>query len=257
MKVKWLGTASLAVEHEKTKIIIDPYFKEYAKEGTDVSGNAKGANAILITHPHFDHFKDAQAVSGNQKIPIYVSSNGIAIAKKMGSPTSNLKEIKPEDMLKIGDMSIKVYQSRHCKFDFPTVVRVAFSPRTWGHLIQAFKILSVHRKYSIKGDTYGFEIEAGGKKIFVLGSAGMDENTAYPKGDDLLVLAYQGRSKMHKYAMKFLSAFRPKAVTLSHWDDAYPPITHKEKTDKFLSEAKKNFPNIRAYVPEVNVWYHV
>ena len=91
----------------------------------------------------------------------------------------------------------------------------------------------------------------------VLGSAGMDKNTQYPTGADLLVFPYQGRAGMHRYMRRFLRRFRPEAVMADHFDDAFPPLTHEMKMGKFVPSVKAFDPAMRAWVPKTGEWYEV
>ena len=160
-------------------------------------------------------------------------------------------------MFRVGELTVRAYQSRHCRFDLWTVLSVALSPRTYLHAKDAVSLLKQTGKWKIKDDIFAFEISGGGKRVLVLGSAGMDEGTEYPKDADLLVFPYQGRAGMHRYMKRFLQRFRPRAVMLDHFDDAFPPLTHTIGTRKFVPAARAFDRAIRAWVPEMGVWYEV
>lgn len=54
-----------------------------------------------------------------------------------------------------------------------------------------------------------------------------------------------------------MDALKPKAVTIDHFDDAFPPITHRINAERFVPAVKKRLPEASAFVPEENVWYDV
>ncbi len=258
MRIKWYGTASLLLESGGTRLLIDPYLKQLNPNLYRIPmEEAQSAEAIFITHPHLDHFGDIAAFTEHTVIPVFVSENGISHAEKLKQNTDGMISCSVNEEIKIGPFVIHTYQSRHCVFDIATVLRVALAPRTWLHPVKSLKLCRHALQYKLQGDVYGFHISDGEKSVFILGSAGMEENVSYPQGADLLVFPYQGRSRMHKYMVKFLEAFRPKKVMADHFDDAFPPLTHRENTDKFAPAVKKVLPDAEAIVPQEGEWYDV
>lgn len=258
MKIKWYGTATLLIESGDTRILIDPYLKPFNKKLPPVPlEEAATAKAIFITHPHLDHFTGVNALTERGVKEVYVSQNGIRRAAKYGMDASRMLPLAANELHRVGDLSVRTYQGKHCKFDAATVLRVLFSPRTWALFGKGVCILRGARRFRIGKDIYVLEISDGEKKVTVLGSAGLDEGTSYPQGADLLVFPYQGRAGMHKYMKKFLRTFCPKAVMLDHFDNAFPPFTHTVKTEKFAQTLSETLPNARGFVPAEGEWYEV
>ena len=83
MRFKWYGTATLLLESGNTRLLIDPYLKEYSPVAPVPLAEARTADVIFITHPHLDHFQDVDAFSEGVR-PVYVSATGISHAKKNG-----------------------------------------------------------------------------------------------------------------------------------------------------------------------------
>ncbi len=258
MRIKWYGTASLLLESGNTRLLIDPYLKQYNRALPPLPvDEAATADAIFITHPHLDHFRDVGVFLSSVK-KCFVSEEGIAHAIANGIPDGNMIPYAANEKLEVGDFSVRVFQSRHCKFDAATVLSVALNPFTYFRFSDGVALLKETKRYKISADgIYALEFSAEGKRVMVLGSAGMDENTEYPDGADLLVFPYQGRARMHRYMIPFLKTFRPKAVMIDHFDDAFPPLTHTIGTKKFAPTVKKVLPDARTIVPEENVWYEV
>ena len=258
MKIAWYGTATLMLACGDTRILIDPYVRQYDKKQTPVPVDALStADAVLITHPHLDHFADIGTFLEAGAKEVYVSENGIAHAAAQGIPVGEMHPLAAGDVFRVGELTVRAYQSRHCRFDLWTVLSVALSPRTYLHAKDAVSLLKQTGKWKIKDDIFAFEISGGGKRVVVLGSAGMDEGTEYPKNADLLVFPYQGRAGMHRYMKRFLQRFRPRAVMLDHFDDAFPPLTHTIGTRKFVPAARAFDRAMRAWVPEMGEWYEV
>lgn len=256
MRIKWFGTASLLIEGGGTSVLVDPFLKKYNKKLPPFPiEEANSANAVLITHPHFDHFMDIGAFSGGKKV--YVSLNGIAHARDFGISTDSMVPFSAGETIRIGALTVKTFQSRHCKFDIFTVLSVALNPKTYFRFSSGVEILRLTKKFKIQEDIFALEISHEDKKVMILGSAGKDEGTSYPKGADLFVFPYQGRTRMHRYLRDFLRVFEPKAVMIDHFDNSFPPLTHTVKTKKFVPAVKKELPAARAFIPEENVWYEI
>lgn len=260
MRIKWYGTASLMIESGGSRILIDPYLKTHAKKLPPVPvDEATSADAIFITHPHFDHFQNIGEFAKNNVKKIYVSQNGIQVAKKNKINTDLMSPLADGDIITVGDITVRAFTGRHCKFDLFTVLGVALNPLTYCHLIKGITTIKNTFRFKMNAETDIFilEISSGGKRAVVLGSAGMDENTIYPDGADLLVFPYQGRTRMHMYIKKFLRVFNPKSVMLDHFDNAFPPFTHQVSTKKFIPAAEEVLPGIKAFVPTENEWYDI
>lgn len=258
MKIMWCGTASLLLESGDTRLLIDPYLRKFDRAGAPFPvEEARQAEAIFITHPHIDHFCDTDFFSEGKR-PVYVSARGIALARRNGLDTSVMRELRAGESVAAGAFTVTAYRGRHCAFDAATVFRVLFSPRTWLHFADAARLLSAAKRYVIPMDEiFVFHVTDGEKSVVVLGSAGMAEGEAYPKGADLLVFPYQGRAGMHREIKPFLDVFAPENVMIDHFDDAFPPVSKRVGTKKFPSAVNERLPKAQALVPEINVWYDV
>ncbi|MDK1028437.1 MAG: metal-dependent hydrolase [Anaerolineae bacterium] len=60
-KVIWYGHATLGLETDGHKIVIDPFFN--GNPATSISPEAVEADFILVSHGHFDHVGDAVAIA--------------------------------------------------------------------------------------------------------------------------------------------------------------------------------------------------
>lgn len=262
MKLKWYGTATLLLESGGTRLLIDPYLRNLNPKLNPIPmEEACSADAIFITHPHVDHFSDLDAFTqkGHGVKRVYVSETGIALGKKNGLYTDCMVPMSADECYEIGPFTVKTYAAYHCKFDIGTVLGIALSPVTYFKESKKARLLLKGMKdFKIdRSDVLAFEISDGDKRVFVLGSAGFAQGVAYPKGCDLLVFPYQGRTFMHIYMRKFLDLFAPQGVLCDHFDDAFPPFTHPMRMKKFVPTVKKCLPGARAIVPEEGEWYEV
>jgi L-ascorbate metabolism protein UlaG (beta-lactamase superfamily) len=99
IRVQWLGHATFRLEGAGQKFIFDPFLAEnprFPKE-LDAEVRAPGAfDAILLTHPHFDHFADAlPLLKGDPKLKIvtqfdvgeYLKGQGVREEQVIGMNT--------------------------------------------------------------------------------------------------------------------------------------------------------------------------
>jgi hypothetical protein len=100
-----------------------------------------------------------------------------------------------------------------------------------------------------------YEIKAEGKRIQIMGSMGMDPETDYPEGADLLIMALQGRADQDDYAMQFVKKLKPKEIMLYHIDDSFPPMSSEVDTLGFEINAKK--AGYTSFKPEKNREYEI
>lgn len=71
-----------------------------------------------------------------------------------------------------------------------------------------------------------------------------------PKKVDILIWPFQGRTNMTKYSLPIIEKIKPKTIILDHFDNAFPPITGKVNTEKFVKVMTQKYPEIKIIVPE-------
>ena len=257
MRFKWYGTATLLFESGGTRLLFDPYCKHFAHSAPVPLEEARTADAIFITHAHLDHFCDVDVFSEGVR-PVYVSHTGMALARKNGLSAACMRPIAAGDAVQIGAFTVRAFSARHCKFDLLTVLRVLFSPRTWRHFYDAVCLLKRAKKFRIRrDDVLAFEISDNRNSALIFGSADLAPHTDYPKCADLLVFPYQGRTRPQKNLARILQVITPKRVAIDHFDDAFPPITYRVNTRRFVPTVKKYLPEAQTLEPQENVFYEI
>lgn len=257
MRFKWCGTATVLFESGESRLLVDPYLRKMSVPPALSQNEARSADAIFITHPHLDHFADIDAFSEGVT-PVYVSKTGIALARKNGLAAQCMRPVAAGDTVQAGAFTVRAFAARHCRFDLLTVLRVLFSARTWRHFKDTIRLLRGAAAFRIRRkDVLAFEISDNNKRVLLFGSADFLRGECYPQESDLLLFPYQGRTRPERALARVLKATRPQAVAIDHFDDAFPPVTYRVDTARFLPTAGQQTPPPRAFEPAEGIWYEI
>lgn len=249
MKITWLGTASLLVEADGRKILIDPYLRSLNKRLHEFPfDKIKDAEAIFITHPHLDHFIDLPEVMKHTDCEVYVNARGLEIAKENKFELSRIKRIDVGDEFAFGGLTVKAYKGRHVEYDKPCV-RGVIKRALRGRIAKGLKLAKENKRFSINFDeVLAFYVREGEQSVLILGSANKDAQTTYPNAD-VLVYPYQGRSDMLEYSLNFVKDFSSGTVLCDHFDDAFPPVTSRMNAEEFKQKLEEQ-GKVKVIIPK-------
>lgn len=240
MRLRWYGTAAVMLESKGCKLVFDPFLGMPLKE--DEAQRAKriaafhSADYVFVTHGHFDHIHDIPELYADSDKTIYASKTPCETLKEHGVGEDKLRLIAPGDSLTVGAFKIRVLQGKHCKFDFGVVRKTVFKSDTALHQKRLAKLWLLNKKYPENGETLFFELEAEGKRIQLMGSMGMDMNTAYPVFADVLILPFQGTGDPASTVRPIVEKLLPQTIYLDHYDDAFPPLSSLVPTAGFVRD---------------------
>ena len=121
MRLTKFGHACIRVEHGGTTIVIDP-------GGLTDADALRGADAILVTHEHFDHFSPerlADALAADRGLDLW--TNG-AVAAKLDGPAGRVHVVGDGDTLTLGGIGVEVHGELHEELheDIPRVGNIGF-----------------------------------------------------------------------------------------------------------------------------------
>ena len=242
MNIQWHGTAALTIEHQGYTVAVDPFVgmpvgtSDEARYNSERANKFREADAVLVTHGHFDHIYDIPAVYGDLDTPIYATKTPVETLVKLGMKRGRFCLITPPQEFSLGGMKITAYQGRHCTFDLGVIMKTVFRRMTWRHPLTLVRLLRLNKAYPENGETLFYEIEADGKRLQLMGSMGLDDGTEYPTGADLLVLPFQGTGNPAKTVKPLVERLKPRAIVLDHYDDAFPPMSAQIATEKYEKE---------------------
>jgi L-ascorbate metabolism protein UlaG (beta-lactamase superfamily) len=117
IRIQWLGHATFRIEGAGRKFLVDPFLAEnprFPKE-LDAELRAPGAfDAILLTHPHFDHFADAlPLLKGDPKLKIVTQFDIGEYLKGEGVKEDQVVGMNTGGTLPFGDIRITMVPAIH------------------------------------------------------------------------------------------------------------------------------------------------
>lgn len=250
MKIIWYGTATIGIDDGKTKLLFDPFVRMNKRiETTPVEG-FMGFDAVFVTHGHFDHiYSIPQLAEKDKAVPVYCTQTPRKTLMSKGVPEDRFKVIKPDDVIQIGDFTIRPRRFRHIVFDPIYILTVV--PRSIIMLPRLFWQAYMNRKMPEGGEIVAYEIEAEGKKIFLTGSFREYPKEVYPDDIDLLILANGGSVFVPEKTKKFIDRYQPKKILVDHFDNAFPPVTREVSVERLRRMTKKRHPAIEFIIPEI------
>lgn len=248
MKVMWHGTATIEITDGDKRILFDPFVRQNRHlKSTPLEGFC-GADAVFITHGHFDHLFDTPALTrADKNVTVYCTKTPAGTLGKKGVPTDRVSVIRPGDKISIGDFNITVYQGKHVVFDFGYIMSVFAKCTVFFPIL--FKQVYYHSQFSENNEIVIYEIENNGKRVLLMGSYGTADSAKYPDSPDMFVLANGGCVKLPKLAEPFIDEIKPKKVFIDHFDNAFPPLTRLINVKKGFRHIIERHPDIEFIVP--------
>jgi L-ascorbate metabolism protein UlaG (beta-lactamase superfamily) len=223
VRVRWLGTAGFAIEHQGAVVLIDPYLtraplwrcltQPLLPDHALLERELPRADAIVVGHTHFDHALDTPSIARRTGALVFGSGSCATLCASQGVPAAQLRE--PREC-EVGPFRLRFFASAHSRFLFGTV---PFP----GEIADCDQVpLRAHRYRC--GAVFGVEIEVSGKRIVHLGSAELVDAHAPRREADLLLLCTAGWQSSRDLPQRAARAFSPRTVLLSHWDDFLAPL---------------------------------
>lgn len=249
MKITWFGTASLLIENENDRILIDPFLPLKGAENHPSLLDYQKEDSLLITHGHIDHLGSIPKILRNSDASVYCSALPAATLEKKKADSDQIVIIRPGDILHFGKIKVTPLPGKHIKFDAGLIRHTLLNLRILRYFPNFLSLLFRNHTYAEGNETLTYLIETGGKKVLVLGSLALQETTEYPKYVDMLVLPYQGAADLVSAALPIIDRIEPRTVLLDHFDDAFPPISRHIDTKPLKKALTERYPELPVVKP--------
>jgi L-ascorbate metabolism protein UlaG (beta-lactamase superfamily) len=250
---QWLGTAGLKITHAGSTVLIDPYLTRNALARPFQPLRPRdfaGADAIFISHGHFDHLADVPAIVEASGASVYCSEVAARTLMAKGVPPSRLNPLAGGDSLDLECCAVRVATCSHIRFDarlvLTTLPRLLGRPR--GLLRQTRGMPS--------GPVLIWNMTIGGVTLVHLGSLGLTPSAAREagvSGPDILFPPLQGHTDICRLAADLTAAVRPRAVVPLHQDDFFPPVSQAVDVRPFKLLVAARVPDCAFYEPTINL----
>lgn len=248
MQLRWLGTAGFEMISGNTTLLIDPYLtrnpssKPEQKLGPE---DFPHAQAVLLTHGHFDHSFDVPAIVSATQAVVYASPIVCQSLAMKGVPWNRLRPCWGGETVEVGPFRLTAVPARHVTFDVRLVLSTAW--KCLPHLPELARLGTTHYPC---GQVLGWYIEVEGKRLFDMGSACLPWDL--DREVDVFMVPVQGRTDICSVAADLVARIRPAVVIPQHYDDFYPPLSRYVDLDPFAEELRRRGLQVQVRVPTIN-----
>jgi L-ascorbate metabolism protein UlaG (beta-lactamase superfamily) len=226
VRVTWLGTAGFVIEHDGHVLLLDPYltraslarcvFAPLRADAAVVRRLVPRADAIVLSHTHFDHALDVPAIAAQTGARVFGSRSALHLCRSSGLPDAQLECVEPgtgggPHEAEVGPFRLRFWPSAHSAFLFGRVPLP-------GDIADCSDVPLRTEGYRC-GAVFGAEIAVGGRRLFHVGSAELVERGWHVAPVDLVLACVAGWTSTERYPERLVAALSPGAVLLHHWDN--------------------------------------
>lgn len=237
--VTFLGVSTLVIRDAETTLMIDGFFTRPDLGGLNILGKiapdpervdqglslgrVRSLAAITTVHSHFDHAMDTPLVAQRTGAMLLGSSSTANIARGLGLPEHQIREVAPGDSAGFGAFRIKWFASKHYPLPPPADIMLGTEVET--PLVPPARITAWAEGRS---DTIVIEHPRG--TLVVQGSAGFVPGALAGVDADIVLLGIGGLGGMETayqedYWRHIVSEVGPAEVYAIHWDDFNRPLS--------------------------------
>jgi L-ascorbate metabolism protein UlaG (beta-lactamase superfamily) len=277
VSLRYLGTAGWQIDDGRTTLLIDPYLSringppppgvpQYASPGDarpvygwddiatpdieSVDSKIKAADAVLVTHTHYDHVLDVPHIALKTGATVIGTESTQNVLRAYGVPEIQLITVRGGEDYEFGGFSVKVIPSLHSALDHKHYFSSATAP-------PGMKAPLTLRQIHPEGGTLAYLVRLNGHKILAFGSMNFIEDAIEGLRPDILIAgAGASRSEVYDYSARLMrSLSSPPLVLPTHWDNFLAPYGASQAKSisalqSFVAEIESVSPNSKVLIPD-------
>jgi L-ascorbate metabolism protein UlaG (beta-lactamase superfamily) len=239
--IRWLGNANFEFAHKGKVYLFDAYFDRSPRSHSlgFKAADVLKADAIFVSHAHFDHISDIGAVARQTGAPVVGAPITAETAKKLGAPEQQIVVAKGGETMKFGDATVEIALAQHSTVQpgltdiYASLYQSDSAPFSEAENERRAAVRSLGTfdpKVITEGTlAYGLVFPSGFKAVLV-GSTGPITPGVRALAEklgpvDVAVVAYQVHAVADtqiSYTWPFIELFKPKLFLPAHHDAAPP-----------------------------------
>ena len=239
--IRWLGNANFEFAYKGKVYLFDTYFDRTPRSHKlgFAAADVKKAEAIFVSHAHFDHISDIGPVSRQTGAPVIGAPLTAETAKKLGTPESQIVVAKGGESLKFGDATVEIALAQHSTIQaglldiYESLYKNDSPPFTEAEQKEFAEVRSrgtFDPKVITEGTlAYALTFPSGFKAVLI-GSSGPITPGVRALAEklgpvDVAIVAYQVHAiadTQIQYTWPIIALFKPKLFLPAHHDSAPP-----------------------------------
>jgi L-ascorbate metabolism protein UlaG (beta-lactamase superfamily) len=265
--IRWLGNANFEFGYKNKVYLFDAYFDRAPRshplgfKAADVSR----AEAIFVSHAHFDHISDIGPVARQTGAPVIGAPLTAEVAQQLGVPEKQIIVAKGGETMKFGDATAEIALAQHSTIQpgltaiYANLYKNDSQPYSEQEkeLLDRVRSLGTSDPKVITEGTlaYGLVFPSGFKAVLI-GSAGPIapgvRALAQKLGAvDVAIVAYQVHAvagTQIDYTWPYIELFKPKLFLPAH-HDALPPEWLDLGLEPLFSKIRAEMPTATFLAP--------
>ena len=257
VELTYLGAAGWQLRAGPRVLLVDPYFSgaPVDDEALPLSPNAAliaeysppRADAVLVSHSHYDHLLDVPDVAKRTGAPIVGTSSTLNVARAAGLPEGQLVLARVGETRAFGHFSVHALRGLHS----PTGQSNAQIPPG--------VTLPMSASVYAEGDTLQFVVRVEARTVLFISSANFIESELDGVRPDVAVVAVALREKIPNYSCTLMRVLgNPALVLANHFDAHWEPLgaaqlaispEARKSLAQFAAEVHACAPATRVVVP--------
>jgi L-ascorbate metabolism protein UlaG (beta-lactamase superfamily) len=253
----YLGVAGFRLESGGANLLFDPYVSRLAvpdfnaRVEPDLASIARytptRADAILISHSHFDHVLDAPSIALRTGAVLLGTDSTAVLARSAGVPDAQIIAAHGGEHFKLGAFDVRVVPALHSLTGQPNLP------------IAPGQALPLRANDYQEGNTLQYFVRVNGHALYFVGTANFVDAAVRGMHPDVAIVATGLRHKLPDYTCRLLRALGFPARVLANHFDAWQeplvpgnmPLKPETATDleAFTAEVHSCAPQTRVEVP--------